>query len=167
MQKLVVDSFDFQQGFLLANKYEVISKLGQGWEGEVYVVRENVTGIIHAAKFFFPQRNIRNRALKYYAKKLYKLRHCPILIQYHTQETIKYCGVPLTFLVSEYVEGELLSEFLLRQPGKRLSAFKVFICFMRWHQELRAFIICGNTMVICIQIILLSSDMALVLILNC
>ncbi len=126
MPKLVVDSFDFQQGFLLANKYEVISKLGQGWEGEVYVVREHVTGIIHAAKFFFPQRNIRNRALKYYAKKLYKLRHCPILIQYHTQETIKYCGVPLTFLVSEYVEGELLTDFLLRQPGKRLSAFQGF-----------------------------------------
>ncbi|MFB3095507.1 MAG: protein kinase, partial [Candidatus Acidiferrales bacterium] len=29
-----------------------------------------------------------------------------------------------TFLVSEYVEGELLSQFLDRQPGQRLSTFQ-------------------------------------------
>ncbi len=30
----------------------------------------------------------------------------------------------MSFLVSEYVEGELLSAFLKRQPGRRLSAFQ-------------------------------------------
>jgi len=116
--------FEFEEGMTLAGKYEVISRVGSGWEGEVYLVSEVNTGIERAAKFFYPRRNPNNRTLVYYAKKLHRLRHCPILIQYHTQETITYRGVPVTFLVSEYVEGELLSEFLKRQPGKRLDPFQ-------------------------------------------
>jgi tRNA A-37 threonylcarbamoyl transferase component Bud32 len=123
-KKLVIDSFDFQPGRVLAKKYEVISKLGEGWEGEVYLVREILTNIERAAKFFFPQRNPNNKAFKFYAQKLHKLRHCPILIQYFTQDTIMYRSVPITFLVSDYIEGELLSAFINRQPGKRLSAFQ-------------------------------------------
>ncbi|MFP5505438.1 MAG: protein kinase, partial [Gammaproteobacteria bacterium] len=82
------------------------------------------TGIDRAAKFFFPHRNPRDRTATFYACKLHKLRHCPIVIQYHTQETILYRGVPISFLVSDFVEGDLLSEFLSKQPGKRLSAFQ-------------------------------------------
>jgi serine/threonine protein kinase len=119
-----LESFDFRPGDVLADKYEIVSRLGEGWEGEVYLVRELSTGVDRAAKFFFPQRNPKNATLTYYAKKLHRLRHCPILIQYHTQETINYLGVPVTFVVSEYVEGELLSDFLRRQPGKRLDAFQ-------------------------------------------
>ncbi|HEY5601727.1 MAG TPA: protein kinase [Gammaproteobacteria bacterium] len=123
-KQLVVDAFDFQPGRLLAKKYEVISKLGQGWEGEVYLVREQLTHIERAAKFFYPQRNPNNTAFKFYAQKLHTLRHCPILIQYYAQDTILYRGVPITFLVSDYIEGELLSAFINRQPGKRLTAFQ-------------------------------------------
>ncbi len=118
-----IDSFDFYPGRILARKYEVVNKLGEGWEGEVYLVRELATGIERTAKFFFPQRNIRDRAVKFYAKKLHKLRHCPIIIQYVTQDKITHSRMPITFLVSEFVEGELLSTFLERQPGKRLSSF--------------------------------------------
>ncbi len=117
-------SFNFAPGTLLAKKYEVVSFLGSGWEGEVYRVREKDIGVERAAKFFFPQRNLHNRATKFYARKLHKLRHCPILIQYHTQECIRYRKMPITFLVSEYVEGKLLSEFLTHQPGRRLTPFE-------------------------------------------
>lgn len=120
----MLETFDLQAGRILAHKYEVIKKLGAGWEGEVYLVREVSTGIERAAKFFFPERNPRNRTAVFYAKKLHKLRHSPIVIQYHTQETIRWHGTPITFLVSEYVEGELLSEFLARQPGRRLTPFQ-------------------------------------------
>lgn len=102
----------------------MINKLGAGWEGEVYLVREQITGIERAAKFFFPERNPKNRALAFYAKKLHKLRHSPIVIQYHTQETIRYRGMDITFLVSEFVEGQLLSDFLAHQPGRRLTPFQ-------------------------------------------
>ena len=46
------------------------------------------------------------------------------MIQYHTHETIRFKGTPVTFLVSDYVEGELLYELLKRQPGKRLTVFE-------------------------------------------
>ena len=123
-KKTAINSFDFQPGQILANKYEVIFRLGAGWEGEVYLVEEKITGIERAAKFFFPQRNRNNVAFKYYAQKLHKLRHCPILIQYNGQDSIQFQGIPVTFLISDYVEGELLSEYINRQRGKRLSAFQ-------------------------------------------
>jgi len=124
MPKTVISSFNFQAGRILARKYEVITRLGAGWEGEVYLVCECSTGIERAAKFFFPQRNPKNRNLIFYAKKLHKLRQCPILIHYHTQDIITFKNQPISFLVSDYVEGELLSEFLLNQPGKRLDLFQ-------------------------------------------
>jgi len=117
-------SFDFEPGRILARKYEVLSFLGSGWEGEVYKVLERSIEVERAAKVFFPERNRYNRATKFYARKLHRLRHCPILIQYHTQETITYKRQPVTLLISEYVEGELLSQFIKHQPGKRLTPFE-------------------------------------------
>lgn len=124
MPKRTFEEFNFRPGRILSRKYEVMNLLGAGWEGEVYKVRETTTGIERAAKFFYPDRNIRDKSTKFYAKKLHKLRHCPILIQYHHQDTITFHGQPTTFLVSDYVEGELLSELLQRQPGKRLTVFE-------------------------------------------
>ncbi len=123
-RKNVITTFGFEPGRVLAGKYEVVSRLGAGWEGEVYLLNERRTGIERAGKVFFPQRNERDRAALFYAKKLHKLRHCPILIQYHGHETITFRRQPITLLVSDYVEGELLSRFLLRQPGRHLTVFE-------------------------------------------
>ncbi|MCH8157690.1 MAG: protein kinase [Nitrospinae bacterium] len=109
---------------MIGKKYRVVSRLGAGWEGEVYKVYEIHTGIERAAKLFFPQRNIRDKTAKIYAQKLHKLRHCPLLIQYHTQEKMVFRKTPVTVLISEYVEGILLSDFLDHLPGKRLDPFK-------------------------------------------
>ncbi len=119
-----IERFDLEPGTVVADKYEIISQIGTGWEGEVYLLRECSTGIERAAKFWYPQRNPSNRTARFYARKLHKLRHCPILIQYHTQESITFDGQPIRFLVSEYVEGELLSDFLARQPGQRIPVFQ-------------------------------------------
>lgn len=124
MSKTDISSFDFQPGRIIARKYVIERLLGAGWEAEVYLVRECATDIEHTAKFFFPQRNIKDKALKFYARKLHKLRKCPIVIQYSTQDTITYKKAPISFLVSEYVEGELLTEHLKRQSGKRLHPFQ-------------------------------------------
>src|SRR3989338_1799375 len=103
-RKKKISSFDFQPGRVVARKYQVISQLGEGWEGEVYLLKEIMTGIERAGKVFYPHRNIHNRAFKFYAKKLHKLRNCPIIIQYHTQETMTVRGIPITVLISEYVQ---------------------------------------------------------------
>lgn len=118
------EGYGLAPGDVLAGKYRVCGRLGAGWEGEVYLVQELGTGVERSAKIFFPRRNPGNRAVRFYAKKLHKLRDCPILIQYHTQDRVDLGGGPTTILVSEYVEGELLSAFLRRQPGRRLAPFE-------------------------------------------
>lgn len=83
--------------------------------------------IERAAKFFYPHRNLRDRSARFYARKLHKLRHCPCIIQYHLQDTIKFRRHEVTFLVSELVEGELLSSYIARQRGKRLPPFQALV----------------------------------------
>ena len=119
-----IDAFDFEPGRRLAGKYAVETFLGSGWEGEVYKVVELKTGIPRAAKIFYPQRNECDRAVRFYATKLNRLRKCPIVIQYHHWEPIRFRKMTVTCLVSEFVEGELLSKFIARQRGKRLQAFE-------------------------------------------
>lgn len=111
-------------GRVIARRYEVVSLLGAGWEGEVYKVRERGSGIERAAKLFFPQRNPKNRTARRYANKLHKLRDCPIVIQYLMEEFLTVKGVEVTALISEFVEGQMLSEFLRRQRGARLNPFQ-------------------------------------------
>jgi len=122
--RVVIHSFDLAEGRKIAGKYEVHSLLGAGWEGEVYKIREIRTGIERAAKLFFPQRNVGNKTALIYARKLHKLRQVPILIQYHTEEILLVRKYPITVLISEYVEGDLLSEFLKKFPGNRLHPYQ-------------------------------------------
>lgn len=116
--------FSFPAGFMIAGKYEIISRLGSGYEGTVYLTKEKETGIERAAKFFFPNRNPGNTAAKQEVRKLYKVRNCPAIIQYHTHEKIWYKRHRITCLISEYVDGELLTAYLARQKGKRLNYFE-------------------------------------------
>lgn len=119
-----IDRIQLKPGTVLAGRYEVIEHLGRGWEGEVYLVRERQVNIERTAKLFFPHRNVRDRTRRFYAKKLHKLRRCPIIIQYHAQETLEYQGVNVQFLVSEFVPGERLTQFIRRQRGNRLHPFQ-------------------------------------------
>ena len=64
------------------------------------------------------------KTAKTYAQKLHKLRQVPILIQYHTEEILLVRKIPITVLISEYVEGDLLSEFLKKFPGQRLHPYQ-------------------------------------------
>lgn len=117
--------FDFEPGRVLAGKYTVLSRLGGGVEGEVYLVEEIETGIVRAAKFFLPRR--RGHAppsIRRYARKMHGLRHCPILIQFVTPEAMTIRRERVPFLVSEYVSGEILADFVLGRRGRRLPPFE-------------------------------------------
>ncbi|QDU91046.1 Serine/threonine-protein kinase PrkC [Pirellulimonas nuda] len=118
------DTFDFEPGDVIGERYEVVERLGRGWEGEVYKLLELGAGIERAGKFFYPIRNPGGKTSRFYARKLHKLRNCPIVIQYHTSDVIEWEGKKVVYLVSEFVEGETLDKFLSRQPGKRIGAFQ-------------------------------------------
>lgn len=117
-------SFNLTTGRVIAKKYEVLAKLGEGWEGEVYSVREIHTGIEHAAKLFFPQRDKNNTAVTAYAKKLHKLRNCSMVMRYHTEEYFQFNRKPVMILISELIEGVLLSEYVQRRRGRRLEPYE-------------------------------------------
>jgi serine/threonine protein kinase len=118
-----ISSFDFQPGQVVADKYRVLERIGKGWEGEIYLLRETSTRVERAGKFFFPHRNPRDQTARRYARKLHKLRDCPMITPYHTRERLEVEDLPVTLLVSEYVSGDTLSAFLRRQPGGRLTVF--------------------------------------------
>ncbi len=119
-----IDTFALQPGRKIGKGYVVDSRLGSGWEGEVYRVVEQRTGAFRAAKLFFPQRNLNDRALDFYATKLENLSVCPLLIRYHHLESMRFRGQEVTVLISEYVEGKILSNLIEQQRGKRLPEFE-------------------------------------------
>lgn len=119
-----VKRFDFEPGRSIGGKYVIDELLGSGWEGEVYSIKERATGIERAAKFYYPHRDPMGKAAIAYARKLDALRHCPILMQYHHQETVTVKRKKVIVVISELVEGQKLSEFLQSQPKHRLSPFE-------------------------------------------
>ena len=119
-----VRRFDFAVGRPVTGRYVIERPLGSGWEGEVYAIVERNTGIRRTAKFYYPHRDPTGKAAIAYARKLDALRHCPILMPYHHQETISFRKRKVTVVISELVEGQKLSEFLAEQPGHRLSTFE-------------------------------------------
>lgn len=119
-----IEAFQLKAGDELEPNYVVRSKLGSGWEGEVYLVREKGTGIERAAKLFFPHRNVQQKTSKRYAKKLHKLRDCPSVIQYHSSERLEFQGYTVIALFSDYIEGIILNDFIKSATGRRLSEFQ-------------------------------------------
>ncbi len=115
-----IETFALQPGRRIGGKYIVEDFLGGGWEGEVYRVTEASTKVTRAAKLFYPDRNIGNKAVQRYARRLERLRDCPSIIQYHHSETIRFKGNVVTCLLSEFVEGRILEHFINDQPGRRL-----------------------------------------------
>lgn len=109
-------------GMTLGRNYFVVEFLGSGWEGEVYKVEERDTGILRAAKIFYDRTGLRRDQIRRYARKLYKLRHCPIVTLYHHRDLARVAGATHPILVSDYVEGQLLEHYLRRLPGKKLPS---------------------------------------------
>lgn len=116
--------FDLQPGRVIGRNYQIIEFLGSGWEGEVYKIEERSTGIPRAVKIFYDRAHISRHSLRRYARKLFKLRECGIITQYHHRESARVCGRQVELFISDFVEGEMLSAFLVKQKQKRLASFE-------------------------------------------
>ena len=119
-----VVGYNLSPGRTLGRHYYIVELLGSGWEGEVYKIEERRTGVIRAAKLFYNRPERREPPLNKYARKLFKLRACPIIIQYHHRDSIKIGGNEVEFMVSDFADGEMLSSFVKRQKGQRLAPFE-------------------------------------------
>lgn len=116
--------FDLAPGSTLAGSYRVQAFAGGGWEGEVYRVVESRTGVVRAAKLFYPERNPGNRTVVRYARQLERLRDCPLVVGYHHSESVRLGERKVTCLISDFVPAEPLPELVRRSPGGRLTTFE-------------------------------------------
>ncbi len=121
--------YDLAEGGRLGRHYTVLDFLGDGYEGEVYKVAEKTTEIVRAAKLFYKKNHIQKHPHVAYAKRLHQLRACPIVIQYHHQDKVKIRGQDVDFLVSDFIEGDVLSNFIANSPQKRLQPFEALHLF--------------------------------------
>lgn len=119
--------FSLREGQTLGRNYYIVEWLGRGWEGEVYKVEERRTGIIRAAKIFYPTHS--PKKVLTYAHKLHKLRSCPIVINYHHRDLARVGKDSVEFVVSDFIDGEKLSDYIARQPHKALLSFEALHLF--------------------------------------
>ncbi|QQR89600.1 MAG: protein kinase [Myxococcales bacterium] len=117
------EGFDLSPGYHLGSHYKVVRFLGCGSEGEVYQIEETKTGIHRAAKLYFESAVPSDKAVVWHAKKLNKLRHCPIVLQYHHTQTVQLRGRQVLCLISEFCEGVPLGLWVNSQPKKRLHPY--------------------------------------------
>ncbi len=121
---MISSSFALKPGQTLGRNYFVVELLGSGWEGEVYKVRERRTDIPRAVKLFYPERRLTDNSMRRYVEKLYRLRKCPVVTQYHHRDIARVGRDQVEILVSDCADGEMLSAFLQRQKRKRLPPFE-------------------------------------------
>ncbi|MCK5546310.1 MAG: protein kinase family protein [Rhodospirillaceae bacterium] len=119
-----IKKFDLKPGRIIGGTYEVDTFLGGGFEGEVYKVSEFRTGVPRTAKLYYPHRNENDLDAMNFARKLEMLRDCSIVIQYHHAETLRIRRQAVTCLISEYVDGAILSKYISSHPGKRMPPYK-------------------------------------------
>jgi len=126
-----VTSYELQPGRRIGQPYVVVQLLGSGVEGEVYQILETDTGIYRAAKLYFPHCNPTGRTSRWLARKLDKLRHCPIVLQYQHIQEIQIARQKVLCLVSELAPGTMLEDWIARQRGGRLAPYAALHLFYR------------------------------------
>lgn len=119
-----IETFDLRPGRRIGSQYAVESRLGGGSEGEVYRIRESHTGILRAAKVYFPHVDPKRKRSIRHAQKLNKLRSCSIVLQYHHTETVRVGKDKVPALISELCPGEPLEQWVSRCGRRRLGPYR-------------------------------------------
>ena len=118
-----IETFNLTPGRRIGKRYTVEGLLGWGSEGEVYRVQDRDTGIVRAAKIYFPHIDPDRRLSIRHARKLDKLRRCPVVLQYHHSEDLVIQRQHTIAVISELCEGIPLWSWVQQHRGKRLSPF--------------------------------------------
>jgi serine/threonine protein kinase len=92
-------------------RYEVRERIGAGWEGVSYRVRDRLDGRDKGLKFITNVK--RRKAILNQARVLVRLHH-PNIINYYTVDRGDVGGESTYFLLTEYLEGPRLSQVIQR-----------------------------------------------------
>lgn len=104
--------------FSLSDRYEIVSTLGTGSFGTVYLARHRILECFRAIKVIPKYQRLKDTTLSE-ARLLKSLRHEGIPILYEIEEDDRYY-----YLIEEYMDGEALEEFLLTQ--KHISQYTFY-----------------------------------------
>ncbi len=115
--------FNFRTGRGLEGRYVLGECIGYGFEGEVYRLRETATKIDLVVKFYYPDVLDPRRSVTV-ARRLHRLRHCDIVLQYHHHGEITWRRQRVPYMVSELAQGRILYELLAEKPNQRFDPFE-------------------------------------------
>lgn len=96
----------------LNGRYRVRAKIGEGWEGVTYEVRDRLDGRIKALKLITNEK--RKKAILNQARVMVRLQH-PNIIDYYNVDALDLDGEFYYFLLVEYLRGPRLSERINKQ----------------------------------------------------
>lgn len=123
IMKTKIDAFDLIPGRILGGRYQVIERLGAGYEGEVYKVSEIYTKRLRAIKLYYPQRNKDHKVSIRQSQQLDKLTDCPLVVNYHSHELVTIKKHKIACITCEFIDGERLGDFVNKQRRKQLGIF--------------------------------------------
>lgn len=97
------------KGSRINGRYLVKRRIGVGWEGVTYQVKDRLDGRLKAIKFIT---NVeRRKAILAQARVLVRLHH-PNIINYYNVDRVEIAGEGHYFLLVEYLQGPRLSEVI-------------------------------------------------------
>lgn len=105
------DIASLRRGARINGRYEVKQRIGVGWEGVTYQVRDRLDGRLKAVKFITNRK--RRKAILQQARIMVRLQH-PNIINYYNVDRVEVAGENHFFLLVEYLEGPRLSQVIRR-----------------------------------------------------
>jgi len=105
----------YRRNTKLNGRYVIQEKIGEGWEGTTYRVRDRLDGRIKALKLITNLR--RRKAILNQARVLVRLQH-PNIIEYYNVDSLKLNGEVCYFLLVEYLDGPRLSQVIRRRARR-------------------------------------------------
>ena len=105
------DIASLPRGTRINGRYVVKRRIGVGWEGVTYQVRDRLDGRFKAVKFITNVR--RRKAILQQARIMVRLHH-PNIINYYNVDRVEVAGESHFFLLVEYLQGPRLSQVIQR-----------------------------------------------------